>query len=293
VSTIYARQLAWITDNQLPSLEYSEAVSIMLVNIWYPVPKLNFPHIGFGYLLPQALPAEANPECVLGVIFDSDREYPLPTPSNPDPPPRGADFRQGTKLTVMMGGHYWDDLPAACIPNEEEAQQVALRAVQRHLGIPDELTEKAHTQAKLCVCCIPQVLVGHAQRMKKAHGELEWAYKGRLAVAGQSYTNPGVVNCLRAGRDVAVHIAREHFPYELEPDRRRREEERKLGKSPTIVPEQETWPVGETGLQRFGTPPVFDGAANWAFPLRYGSKALVDEEGNLIYPLKEGDPPKM
>ncbi|KAL1841114.1 hypothetical protein VTJ49DRAFT_7392 [Mycothermus thermophilus] len=281
VSTIYAKNLAKLAGNQLPSLEKSTAVTIMLVNIWYPIPKLNFPYRGFGYLLPQALPPEANPECLLGVIFDSDREYPLPTPSNRNPASRGADSHQGTKLTVMMGGHYWSDLPPSFIPDKSDAQRLALAAVQRHLNLPPELAELAHTQATLCVDCIPQHLVGHASRMAQAHGELEWAFKGRLAVAGQSYTNPGVLPSLRAGRDVAVHIAREHWPHEREADRRSREEVQK--RQGTVV-EQDVDPVGETGLERFTRLPTYTPRPTAYIPLRYAhaKRVLVDWDGTVL-----------
>ncbi|KAL2271128.1 hypothetical protein VTJ83DRAFT_499 [Remersonia thermophila] len=281
VSTIYAKDLAKMAGNLLPSLEQSTAVTIMLVNIWYPIPKLNFPYHGFGYLLPQALAPEANPECVLGVIFDSDREYPVPTPANPHPAARGADSHQGTKLTVMMGGHYWSDLPRSFIPDEADAKRLALAAVQRHLNLPPELAEVAHTQATLCIDCIPQHLIGHASRMAKAHGELEWAFKGRLAVAGQSYTNPGVLSSLRAGRDVAVHIAREHWPHEGEADRRSRvEEQQRQG----MVVEQDMDPVGETGLQRFAKVPSYGEVPTVLIPLRYEykKKLFVSRDGTVL-----------
>ncbi|KAK4153078.1 hypothetical protein C8A00DRAFT_43958 [Chaetomidium leptoderma] len=228
VSTIFAKTLADITDNHLPSLAASTAVTIMLVNIWYPTPQANFPHNGFGYLLPQALAHDQNPECVLGVIFDSDREFPLPTPQNPDPPNRGADTLQGTKLTVMLGGHYWDDLPDSFLPTPESAIEMAKRAVARHLHLPPDLTARAHASAKLCRDCIPQHLVGHRARLRAAAGELQWGFKGRLAVAGQSYQNPGVLGVLRAGHDMAVQIAGL---------------ERALPAA--------RWTVGDTGLDRF------------------------------------------
>ncbi|KAL2180309.1 uncharacterized protein P884DRAFT_267091 [Thermothelomyces heterothallicus CBS 202.75] len=262
VSTIFAKKLYKITDKLLPSLLPTTAVSIMLVNIWYPVPRINFPYNGFGYLVPQALPFEQNPECVLGVIFDSDREFPLPTPSDPDPAPRGADTVQGTKLTVMMGGHYYTDWPLHVTAQTFRAKKAALAAVERHLRLPPELTEQAHASAKLCRDCIPQHLVGHARRMRAAHSELEWAFKGRLAVVGQSYQNPGVLNMLRAARDVAVQIA---------------------GREEGAAAE---WSVGDTGLERFTRQPKYLSLQRHMLPLRYGSRAFVDESGQVR--LREG-----
>ncbi|EAQ93372.1 hypothetical protein CHGG_01607 [Chaetomium globosum CBS 148.51] len=258
VSTIFAKTLAEITQDQLPSLSYSTAVNIMVVNIWYPVPQANFPHNGFGYLVPQLLPFEQNPECILGAIFDSDRESPLPTASNPDPAYRGADTVPGTKVTVMMGGHYWDGWPSSAIPDTERAKESALAAIARHLKLPAELSQQAHASAKFCRECIPQHLVGHAARMRGAHLELEWAFKGRLAVAGQSYQNPGAMTTLRAGRDVARQIAG-------------REDE-----------EAGEWAIGDTGLRRFELSHrqlQYMSIPRQILPLRYGSGAYVDEDG--------------
>lgn len=261
VSTIPAKKLHKITDGKLPSLKKSPAVSIMLVNIWYPVPRANFPYNGFGYLIPQALPFEQNPECVLGVIFDSDREFPLPTPSDLDPIPRGSDTIQGTKLTVMMGGHYYTDWPPHAMAHTYRAKKAALAAVERHLRLSPELTEQAHASAKLCRDCIPQHVVGHAKRMRAAHTELELAFRGRLAVAGQSYQNPGVLNMLRAARDVAAQIAGH-------------EEEHGTAAA-------DDWPVGDTGLERFTRQPRYLSLQRLMLPLRYGSDAFVDESGKV------------
>ncbi|KAK3906678.1 hypothetical protein C8A05DRAFT_40524 [Staphylotrichum tortipilum] len=207
ISTLLAKDLVSLTGNTLPSLASETAVTIMLVNLWYPTPHLNAPYNGFGYLIPQAISLDENPELVLGVIFDSDREFPPPTQSNPSPAPRGADSVQGTKLTVLMGGHLWDDLPASAIPDEQTAIDMAKRAVARHLRLPDAVAASPRAWAKLCRDCLPQHLVGHRSRMRDAHFELRSAFAGRLAVAGGSYQPPGVLGALRAGRDVGLQVA--------------------------------------------------------------------------------------
>ncbi|KAK4129532.1 hypothetical protein N657DRAFT_563990 [Parathielavia appendiculata] len=277
VSTIYAKCLHEIATPKLPSLASSEAVTIMLVNLWYPVPHANFPHNGFGYLIPQATPYSQNPECLLGVIFDSDREFPLPTPTNPKPTNRGADTLQGTKLTVMMGGHYWDSLPPTSLPTPQEAIEQAKRAVARHLKFSPELSDAAHGSAKLCTDCIPQHLVGHAARMRAAHGELEWGFKGRLAVAGQSYQSPGVLSMLRAGRDVAMQIAGRQVI-----SRQRADGDGDAGGHGGGEIEMAPWTVGDTGLERFTRPPVIQAMEKALLPLRYNSGAIVDESGCVV-----------
>ena len=74
ISTILAKDLVALTGTALPALASETAVTIMVVNLWYPTPHLNAPNHGFGYLIPQATPFAQNPEFVLGAIFDSDRE---------------------------------------------------------------------------------------------------------------------------------------------------------------------------------------------------------------------------
>ncbi|KAJ4297106.1 oxygen-dependent protoporphyrinogen oxidase [Collariella sp. IMI 366227] len=161
----------------------------------------------------------------------------------------------------MLGGHYWSDLPASYLPTQEEAIAQAKTAVARHLNLPPDLTQHAVASAKLCRDCIPQHLVGHAGRMRAAHGELEWGFKGRLAVAGQSYQQPGVLGMLRAARDVAEAAA---------------------GGVP------DSWDVGDTGLKRFLAPAEYRRVEMSTLPLRFGSGAWVDENGGFTRGRRRG-----
>jgi oxygen-dependent protoporphyrinogen oxidase len=224
ISTLYSRTLSTLVpSNTLPSLAATSAVTIRLVNLWSPHPNLNYPHNGFGYLLPQTVPLEQNPHAALGVIFDSDAK-----PSGADDTtPSYGDTIPGTKLTVMLGGHHWSDLPADFLPDAHTSDTAAIQAaketVQIQLGIPQEAWTVCST--KLCVDCIPQQLPGHIDLMASAHQELLLNFKGKLAVCGGSYTAPGVPGSLRAARDVAAQTTG-------------RERGQKFG-------------VGETGLERF------------------------------------------
>ncbi|KAK8055130.1 hypothetical protein PG993_000357 [Apiospora rasikravindrae] len=193
LSTIYAGQLAKIAQpaNSLPSLSEVPAVTIMVVNMWYPNEDLLAANPGFGYLIPQGVSEEQNPERALGVLFDSDIQT--------------RKEQAGTKLTVMMGGHQWDKW--AFLPDEQMAVEMAKNVVQRHLGIsPDE--EGLVASARLCRDCLPQHTVGHRDRLRKAHYELSSAFQGQLMVAGPSYTTVGVIPAMRAGYDAAMRIAR-------------------------------------------------------------------------------------
>ncbi|KAI1100502.1 hypothetical protein F4804DRAFT_344694 [Jackrogersella minutella] len=192
ICTLFSKDLARIVEPQarLPALADTHAVTIMVVNLWFPNPNLLADNHGFGYLVPSTTPN--NDECVLGVLFDSDLEM--------------RDEKPGTKLTVMLGGHHWDGW--AQLPTEEMGKAMALQAVQRHLGIsPDE---KVFSKAHMCRECLPQHYVGHSDRMCDAHHELLSAFEGRLTVAGPSYTGIGVMPAMRAAFDAAMRVARGH-----------------------------------------------------------------------------------
>ncbi|PQE29244.1 protoporphyrinogen oxidase protein [Rutstroemia sp. NJR-2017a BBW] len=174
--------------NMLPSLGEIESVTVMVVNLYYRDENL-LPERGFGYLIPRSIPFEQNPEFALGVVFDTYASL-------------GQDTIPGTKLTVMLGGHWWSEFDT--YPDEEEGAAMAKAVLKRHLKI-DQEPEAVHVT--LQKDCIPQYTVGHHSRMEKAHQELKHSFKGKLAVAGNSYTGVGVNDCIRAAKDVAREIA--------------------------------------------------------------------------------------
>jgi oxygen-dependent protoporphyrinogen oxidase len=159
----------------------------MVVNLYYNDPNL-LPERGFGYLIPRSIPFDQNPECALGVIFDSDAV-------------QGQDTAKGTKVTVMLGGHWWDGYEA--YPDEEEGVAMAKAVLERHLNVRDE---PAYAQSMLQKECIPQYTVGHEARMGSAHRDLLQCFQGKLAVAGNSYLGVGLNDCVRSARDVVVRI---------------------------------------------------------------------------------------
>ncbi|KAI0404782.1 Protoporphyrinogen oxidase [Xylaria palmicola] len=189
ICTLFSKQLSQIAkpQNSLPSLAETHAVTIMVVNLWYPNPNL-LGEGGFGYLIPSSV--QDNHEGALGVLFDSD----LRTNDSEMP---------GTKLTVMLGGHHWDGW--VHLPSEEQGITMAKEVVRRHLGISD--AEEVVARAKLCRECLPQHFVGHRERMKEAHYELMSTFHGHLTVAGPSYTTIGVIPSMRAGYDAAMRVA--------------------------------------------------------------------------------------
>ena len=217
-------------DKLIPDVPY---VTVMTVNLYYKQPDMHPP--GFGYLIPQATPFENNPERALGVVFDT--AY---SPSSKDVDPASwhtsdmdalrqqredgrminvNDFawynfpdkpvlqdnvdQRGTKVTVMLGGHWWNDWPV--FPDEQEGLALAQSVLERQLGIKQE---PEAWQVNLQKDCIPQYTVGHEQRLKTAHNNIWRRYKGRLRVAGNWMAGVGVNDCLRSAWDVARSLSK-------------------------------------------------------------------------------------
>jgi len=191
ISTLPSKRTAYLCNPQtISSLAHIHSVTVMVVNLYFSNPNLLSVH-GFGYLIPRSIPFEQNPERALGVVFDSDATI-------------GQDTVPGTKVTVMLGGHWWDGWDS--YPDENEGAQMACAVLQRHLKVtepPDAVHVGLQTE------CIPQYVVGHEHRMTVASRHLEKAYKGRLRVAGNSYTGVGLNDCIRAGRDVVKGLVAE------------------------------------------------------------------------------------
>ncbi|KAF2878027.1 hypothetical protein BDV95DRAFT_589011 [Massariosphaeria phaeospora] len=155
----------------------TEYVTVMTVNLYFSQPNL-IPVQGFGYLIPQSVPLEQNPERALGVIFDSDAIS-------------GQDTAPGTKLTVMLGGHWWSDWPGH--PSEAEGLEMARSVIERHLGIT---AEPAASHARLWPDCIPQYTVGYEDRLKEFATSARNEFKGRVRLVGNQYNGVGVNDCV-------------------------------------------------------------------------------------------------
>ncbi|KAI9376224.1 hypothetical protein BJX61DRAFT_531054 [Aspergillus egyptiacus] len=190
-----ARQLGNIPskNGELPDLPYRSiaalqahnyAVTVMVVNMYYENPNL-VPVKGFGYLIPKSVPVQQNPERALGVIFASESSV-------------GQDSVRGTKLTVMLGGHWWDGWKESDYPDESTAISMAKSLLERHLGIKDT---PAVARARLQRDAIPQPVVGHIERMHEISTAVKWDFDNRLTLAGAWYAqgNTGVVDSIRQG----------------------------------------------------------------------------------------------
>ncbi|KAL2827172.1 Protoporphyrinogen oxidase [Aspergillus cavernicola] len=163
-------------------LKPCHAVTVMVVNLYYPNPNL-VPARGFGYLIPKSIPFEQNPERALGVIFASESS-------------EGQDSAPGTKLTVMMGGHWWDGWKDSDYPDSDTAVAMSQSLLKRHLGITDTPTV---ARAQLQRDAIPQPTVGHMERMQEFSSIIKSEYDNRITLAGAWYAmgNSGVVDSIR------------------------------------------------------------------------------------------------
>lgn len=175
------------------------APTVMTVNFYFRTPNLHPP--GFGYLIPLATPIEQNPERALGVVFDTS--YSASSPNDEDilGPMQDTVSKRGTKLTVMLGGHYWDGWSA--YPTEEEGLQMAKSLLKRHLNITEE---PAASSVNLAKDCIPQYTVGYEDKLKNVHAELLDRFSGRLRVAGNWIRGVGVNDCLRSAWEVVKEL---------------------------------------------------------------------------------------
>jgi protoporphyrinogen oxidase len=192
ISTLSGPNLSSIVSGKgnthLATLAGIHSVTVMVVNLYFPSTTV-LPVHGFGYLIPRAIPYEQNPECALGVVFDSDAVT-------------GQDTVEGTKVTVMIGGHWWDGVDS--YPDSVEGLQMARNILARHLGITDEPT--AH-KVGLQKNCIPQYTEGHESRLQVAHSEIKERFHGKLAVAGNSFKGVGLGDCVRNARDLVRGLA--------------------------------------------------------------------------------------
>ncbi|PVI01767.1 Protoporphyrinogen oxidase [Periconia macrospinosa] len=152
-------------------------VTVMTVNLYYSTPNLN-PVKGFGYLIPQGVPFEQNPERALGVTFDSDAV-------------QGQDSAPGTKLTVMLGGHWWDEWDT--YPDSQEGLELAKSLVKRHLGITEEPTR---SNVGVWKDCIPQYTVGYEDRLRDYVEKTKNQFGGRVKLVGNQYNGVAVNNCI-------------------------------------------------------------------------------------------------
>lgn len=165
------------------------AVNVMVVNLYFDKPDI-IPEKGFGYLVPRSAPLSQNPERALGVLFSTETES-------------GQNTASGTKLTVMMGGHWWDGWQEGDLPDEQKAIEMARNILKRHLGVTDIPSVSG---ARLQRNAIPQPTVGHYDRMAELDGALRRNYGDKLKLGGSWYTGVSINDCIRTGSLLGLRL---------------------------------------------------------------------------------------
>ena len=83
---------------------------------------------------------------------------------------------------------------------------MAQSALTRHMGLtatPDCIVAGVHKG------CIPQPIVGHAARVRKAREAATEMFSGRLRLAGNSYDGIGASDCVNSGLQTARAILKQ------------------------------------------------------------------------------------
>lgn len=118
----------------------------------------------------------------------------------------GQDTVQGSKIGVMLGGHWWSGWQDGDFPSEQEGIAMAKSLLQRHLKVT---IEPEVAKARLQMNCIPQYPVGYRDMMADIHKKvLMEGFEGRLKVAGPWYQGAvGVNDCIRRAKEVSIDIS--------------------------------------------------------------------------------------
>lgn len=197
-------------SEELSDILKLDYVNIFLCNIYSKNGKL-IPgdRHGFGFLVPKSKP---NPECLLGAIFDSDIEQHESSlfgkrKSNPSP-------KNYNKITLMMGGHYYDKLGS--IPSNSINTKIVKLILQDILKVDlnkfniifrDEACESNKTinlsdddilvTYNLISDCIPQYNVGYQAQKVDVDALIERKYNGKFSLGGMSFgSGIGVPDCV-------------------------------------------------------------------------------------------------
>lgn len=119
----------------------------------------------------------------------------------------GQDTASGTKLAVMLGGHWWADWADSDLPSEDEGIEMAKNVIKRHLKIDEEpMLAKARLQRD----CIPQYQVGYRDDMARIHKELVNTFGGRLKVTGTWWQGGvGFNDCVKNARETSRRVREE------------------------------------------------------------------------------------
>ncbi|WWC72227.1 protoporphyrinogen oxidase [Kwoniella pini CBS 10737] len=185
---------------KLSNLNSNSYTTVGVVNLVYPILSKNLHPEGFGYLIPRPPlnnTKKLNKFGILGCIFDSTAI------------PFKEDLKNVTKLTLMLGGPYWNSnnnnnkkdfyKPKLEIPkNEEELINNSINHLENVFPILKEKNLKPILKiGKINYNCIPTYKVGHGFRMKELHHEIKQSnWNNKLSLIGNGYGGVGLNDCI-------------------------------------------------------------------------------------------------
>lgn len=182
ISSLPAPKLSDLIQHQHPDLAKDlreiSSVNVAVINLYYK----GHLHLdeAFGFLVP---PSENLP--ILGVIYDSCC-FPNDT---------------GTVLTVMMGGHWFNELFGSN-PTEEYLLNIATDQLRNILRIK---TQPDNYKVNILKNCIPQYVVGHSERVHRIEQYIK-DHKLPLSICGSSYYGVGVNDVILSAKNAAEEI---------------------------------------------------------------------------------------
>lgn len=171
----------------LPHLTFNPSVDVAVINFAYD--NVNLDYNGFGFLTPHPDSSYKLPvPGTLGVVFDSNAM-------------RGQEKDEKlTKLTVMMGGHMWNQAFGGASVDQVDPEEVAKNAreaLRVYLGINEA---PKYSVTHILPQCIPQYLVGHESRLGELDQSMKNEYGHLLSVTGASYLGVSVPDCVKNSR---------------------------------------------------------------------------------------------
>ncbi|EDO17347.1 hypothetical protein Kpol_1062p59 [Vanderwaltozyma polyspora DSM 70294] len=174
-------------DDIKKELEKAKSVSTILINYYLPnkdvIPK-NLQ--GFGYLVPQI---NENKEKLLGVIFDSVIE------KNFKPFEEGENIlvNDYTKLTLMLGGHYIENLSENKINDSKYWINTSKSLLTRHLNVSKTDLENGHWEFTVAKNGLPRFFVNYTEWSNNLKSLISSKYGDKVTMGGMGFAKgPGV-----------------------------------------------------------------------------------------------------
>jgi oxygen-dependent protoporphyrinogen oxidase len=129
-------------------------------------------------------------------------------------PLHDSNDQKGTRLTVMLGGHHWNDpngklnatIDNLCSSSEDELLKLAKSAIEEQLDINlDE--HKHHALVRWNKECIPQHTINHESRLRQVETKIREAFgPNKVIIAGTAKYGPGVPDCVEGAYKAAQDL---------------------------------------------------------------------------------------